>query len=325
MASIKDVAKRANVGIGTVSRAINGTGYVSVEAKKRIDKAVKELDYKPNELARNLFRNRSGIIGVVVPNLEHQFFSRLCKDIECDLYERGYKTMICNTIGISNRERDYLDMLDRNMVDGIITGAHSLDDEEYLKINKPIVALDRDFGDAIPLIHSNHQKGGRLAAEALIQSGCKHVIQFSTSSLVNTPSNKRHVEFERVCKENGVNVITVETLWNSFETEYLMKTMKKYMNKYTEIDGVFTADMTAAYCLNALHELGRKVPEEVKIVGYDGLDVIYLTTPNMTSVAQNIEEIAKHSVDTIIKLVDGKTNFERRQILDVTLIQGKTT
>ena len=117
MASIRDVAKQAGVGVGTVSRALNGTGYVSPDTKKKIEKAAEKLGYTPNELARNLYRNRTGIVGVMVPDLDHPFFSCLAKHIEMELYRQGYKTMICNTIGISDRERDYLDMLDRNIVD----------------------------------------------------------------------------------------------------------------------------------------------------------------------------------------------------------------
>ena len=93
MASIRDVARRAGVGVGTVSRVINGNGYVSADTKKKIEKAIEELEYTPNELARNLFRNRSGIIGVLVPDLDHPFFSAFARETEVALYKLGYKTM----------------------------------------------------------------------------------------------------------------------------------------------------------------------------------------------------------------------------------------
>ena len=100
-----------------------------------------------------------------MPDLDHPFFSSLVKYIEMELYEQGYKTMICNTVGISRREQEYLDMLERNMVDGIITGSHGLEVEEYRKQAKPIVSIDRDMGPQIPLIGCDHAKGGELAAE----------------------------------------------------------------------------------------------------------------------------------------------------------------
>lgn len=110
MASIRDVAQRAGVGIGTVSRVLNGSGYVAPETRKKIEDAIKELGYIPNELARNLFRNKTGIIGIIIPDLDHVFFSRLVRETEIALYKLGYKTMVCNTIGISNREKEYLEI-----------------------------------------------------------------------------------------------------------------------------------------------------------------------------------------------------------------------
>ena len=163
MASIREVAQEAGVGVGTVSRALNGSGYVSPETRKKIEKAAKKLN-TPNELARNLYHNKTGIIGIIVPDLEHPFFSSLVKYIEMELYEQGYKTMICNTVGISRREQEYLDMLERNMADGIITASHGLEVSAYMKQAKPIVSIDRDLGPRIPLIGCDHGKGGRAHA-----------------------------------------------------------------------------------------------------------------------------------------------------------------
>lgn len=323
MAGIKDVAKQAKVGVATVSRALNGSGYVSEDARKKIDKAIKELNYTPNELARNLYRNRSGIIGVVIPDLEHPFFAKLSKYIEMELYEKGYKTMICNTVGISNRERDYLDMLDRSMVDGIITGSHSLEDHDYLSISKPIIALDRDFGGKIPLIHSDHKKGGRLAAEIMIKSGCKDVIQFAGFRMVQTPAHQRHVEFERICKEHGIRVTTIETAWNEFDYEYYKMVAQKYLSGSREYDGVFSADGVVASCMNVLKKQGRKVPQDVCVVGYDGVGIGMFTNPPLTSIKQDIEQLAKCCVDTMIQMIEEKP-YEAHQILDVSVEKGGT-
>lgn len=122
MAGIKDVAKRARVGVGTVSRMINNSGYVADETREKIEIAMKELNYTPNELARNLYHKRSGIIAVVVPSITSPFFSEFLNSVEAELYEAGYKMMVCNTVKAKNAEMEYLDMLNRHIVDGIITG-----------------------------------------------------------------------------------------------------------------------------------------------------------------------------------------------------------
>lgn len=325
MASIKDVAKRAGVGVGTVSRAMNGTGYVSSETRRKIQEAIEELEYKPNELARNLFRSRSGIIGVVIPNIEHPFFSRLIKQIEIELYKYDYKTMVCNTIGISNREQQYMDMLERNIVDGIITGAHSLGDEEYLRIQKPIVAFDRDLGPTIPLIHSDHEKGGLLAAELFLKAECKNVLQIGGSMLVHTPSNVRHVVFQDMLEKNGVRVTTVEGALNMLNFEYYQDVVQQAMEQYPDVDGIFSADMPAVCCLNIAQQKGIRVPEELQIVGYDATFVTKMTTPRITAIDQDISGLARSCVKTIMDLIEGKEDIEYHQILDVSISEGGTT
>ena len=127
MAGIKDVAKRAGVGVGTVSRMLNDSGYVAEETREKIEVAMRELNYTPNELARNLYHKRSGIIAVLVPNVSNPFFTEFVDFAEAELYEAGYKMMICNTVKARNAELEYLDMLNRHIVDGVITGVHSLD------------------------------------------------------------------------------------------------------------------------------------------------------------------------------------------------------
>lgn len=325
MSSIKEVAKYAGVGVGTVSRALNGTGYVSQETKEKVEKAALELNYTPNELARNLFRKRTGIIGIVVPDMEHPFFAHIAKKIEILLYEEGYKTMICNTIGISHREKDYLDMLDRNMVDGIITAAHALEDSVYLNINKPMVSLDRDFGTQIPLIQSDHIQGGRIAAEMLINSGCRRVGQIRGYSKVNTPSNNRHDEFERIMGKANIEVFTYETNWNEFSYENYRAVVKKFINQCGVIDGLFTSDISAVMCLQEANERGIKVPEELQIIGYDAMEITRLTSPIITAIKQNTTELAKKCVETIILQIDGNSKIDKHQMVEVTTQIGGTT
>ena len=111
MASMRDVAKLANVGLGTVSRMLNDSGYVSDETRSRIEAAMKTLDYTPNELARNLYHKRTGIIAVLVPNASNPFFAEFVDHVESELYKAGFKMMLCTTEKEFNAELEYLDML----------------------------------------------------------------------------------------------------------------------------------------------------------------------------------------------------------------------
>ena len=254
MASIRDVAKKAGVGVGTVSRFLNDSGYVSEEARAKIEDAMKKLDYTPNELARNLYHKKTGIIAVLVPNVSNPFFSEFVDYAEAELYRCGFKMMLCNTEKESNAELEYLDMLRRHIVDGVITGVHSLDVEEYKKIHKPIVALDRYLGEDIPVVAVNHREGGRLAAETLIANGCKKVLHFKGATEVESPYHERHYEFERVMRQHDIQTICYELEWNRLDSQYYREAVEDVFSKGIEFDGVFGVDRLAIECMNRSEE-----------------------------------------------------------------------
>ena len=324
MATIKDVAKRADVGIATVSRMINGTGYVSESSRKRIEEAIRELNFIPNERARNLSRKKSGIIGVIIPDFQTPFYASFIRQAEIELYRYGYKTMVCNTVKTSDREQEYIDMLDRNMVDGIITCALSVEDTVYQQIDKPIVSMDHDLGPKIPLIHSDHRKGGRILAEYLVEQGCRRVIQIGGFFRVNTPSNDRYLEFENVMNKYHISVRTLEMEWNRMDYSYYVNLLKNYEDEVRQADGIFASDMGAIALYHFVTDMGIKVPRDLKIVGYDGTDFTRMVTPVVTAVCQAIPLLAKKCVDTIMKLIQGDQDIEYHQITDVYLQKGGT-
>ncbi len=323
MASIREVAQEAGVGVGTVSRALNGSGYVSPETRKKIEKAAKKLKYTPNELARNLYHNKTGIVGVIVPDLEHPFFSALVKHIEMELYEQGYKTMICNTVGISRREQEYLDMLERNMVDGIITASHGLEVEEYRKQVKPIVSIDRDLGAQIPLIGCDHAKGGKLAAELMLKAQRKKVFLVSGIS-PKVMANDRYVTFMKVLEENGVTVLQEVMEWNIFSWDAHYHMAEEIFRLHPDIDGIFGGDLAALACLNAAQRRGIRIPEDISIVGFDAMTSSNMVYPQLTAIRQNVELLAEVSVNTLLDMVEQRKNVPHRLILDVEIQRGGT-
>lgn len=325
MASIRDVAKQAGVGVGTVSRVLNDSGYVSEESRAKINAAMKKLDYIPNELARNLYHKKTGIIAVLIPNVSNPFFAKFVDCVEAELYKCGFKMMLCNTVKESNAELEYLDMLRRHIVDGVITGVHSLDVEEYKKIQKPIVALDRYLGENIPVVSVDHRTGGRLAAEILIANGCKRVLHFKGATKVESPYHERHYEFERIMKDNHVQTICYEIEWNRFDSEYYREAVQEVFSKGIEFDGVFGGDGLAIECMNEIIRRHKKVPEDVKFVSYDGTFITEMVEPKMTAVVQPIEELARESVQLIQKLIGGKVYKNKNVMLNVKIRKGRTT
>ena len=322
---MKDVAQRAGVGVGTVSRVINDSGYVSEETRNRIEEAMKALDYTPNELARNLYHKRTGIIAVLVPNVSNPFFAEFVDHVEAELYKAGFKMMLCTTEKEFNAELEYLDMLNRHIVDGVITGAHSLAVEEYKKIHKPIVALDRYLGEDIPVIAVNHKEGGRLAAETLIQNGCRRVLHFRGKVTVESPYHDRHFEFARIMEEHGIQTIDYELGRNRLDSEYYKKVVKDVFTRGIDFDGVFGVDRPVIECMNETIRRHRRVPEDVKFVAYDGTFITEMVEPPLTAIVQPIKELARESVRLVCNLVNGKVYKNKQVSLQVELRKGKST
>ena len=317
MASIKDVAQKAGVGVGTVSRVLNNSGYVSDETREKIEEAMKNLQYTPNELARNLYHKKSGIIAVLVPTVEIPFFAELVHNIEAELYNEGFKIMLCNTDKAHNAELEYLDMLNRHIVDGVITGVHSLDVEEYKKIKKPIVAFDRYLGEDIPVVAVDHKEGGRLAAEILLKNGCKKIVHFRGSTAVESPYHERQ----------GVECFDYELAWNKFDLEYYKYAVKDLFDRLDEweFDGIFGTDLVAIECMNEVIRRHKKVPKDVKCVAYDGTYITQIVEPSVTSIVQPIKELAKEAARLICELVNGKTYKNEKVTLGVSVRKGRTT
>ena len=324
MASIKDVARLAGVGPATVSRVLNNTGYVSMKTREQVEAAIRELNYMPNELARNLFRKKAGIIAVLMPNTIHPFFSSFLGYVETELNKKGYKTMICNTTTDRNSEHEYLDMLDRHIVDGIITDVHNLDIEEYRHINKPIVALDRYLGKNIPVVSSDHRTGGRMAAEALIKSGCKRVLHFREDETYEAPFYERHREFERLIRAEGLEYISAMLDLKRFDTEYFNQEVKRIFETNIDFDGIFGGDLPALACLKECLNRGKRVPEEVKIIAYDGTYITNMVVPEVAAIVQPVKELAEVSVEILSEMLNGIDNFPIHTVLPVSLKLGGT-
>lgn len=323
MASIRDVAKLAQVAPSTVSLVINNKGYVSENARKKVLDAIEKLNYVPNELARNLFRNSTNIIGIIVPDVAHPFFGAFISALEIALYKYNYKIMVCSTVEKKNAEHEIVDMLQRQMIDGIIMGCHSLEVELYDNVNKPIVAFDRIINNRIPLIHSDHKQGGKLAAQTLIKAGCKHPLQITGIKNASMSAYSHHVAFKEELAKNGIDVINYEMKWNQFSMKYFKQVAVDVFEKYPEIDGIYGSDMVVCACLGEAHKRKLNIPENIKFIAYDGTFITESGFYNITSIVQQIDLLAAETAKMIVSLVKGK-KVVKDKILPVVLRKGDT-
>ena len=326
MSSIQEVAKKAGVGVGTVSRVINDSGYVSEKTRKIVEEVIEELNYKPNELARNLFRNRTNIVAVITPAIGNPYYATLYSEVENRLRKYGYKTMLCNTIGEATNEEAYLEMLERNMVDGIITGTHTLDYSSYKKIKGPIVGFDTPkLNDDILIVTVDHEKGGKLAAKALIESGCKEVLQFTDATTKNYPFIKRHKAFAKEIKKAGLICREYKPKMDNFEEKFIQENIDEAFSMYPNVDGVFATDTHALLYMKKALSMGRRVPQDLKVVAYDGTFILNTAYPSPSAIVQPIDKLAKVAVDSLHAIINGENVDRNTKVLDIEFRQGMTT
>lgn len=324
MATIRDVAEKAGVTVTTVSRVLNNRGYISEKTRKKVYEAMKELNYQPNELARSLYRRKSYLIGLLIPSVSHPFFAELTNYIEYYAYQNNYKILLCNSLQDVEKEKGYIDMLKRHQVDGIIIGSHTLKTEQYLNVNLPIVAIDRYFSEKIPYVASDNYNGGVLATKLLIQKGCRKIAHISGPLILNTPANNRYKAFMDVVKEYNVENVVVETKINVFDIDEHRKLIFKLFTDHPDIDGIFASgDFIAATIINASREIGKEVPKDLKVVGYDDISIAKMIIPPLTTIRQPIEEMAKKTIEIILDQIDGK-EVSIENILPITLIERES-
>lgn len=325
MANIREVAEKAKVAMCTVSRVINGSEAVSERTREKVHKAMEELDYTPNELARGMFRQRAGIIAMLVPSIRHPFFSSLANYIETELFNYGYKLMLCSTKDNVARESDYMKIFKSNIVDGIILGVCNLEKEVYVQFQKPLILLDDYINDQIPVVVANHSEGGKLAAHKFIESGCKHVIHLCGEASRNVLSYKSHLALEKELTSHGIHCQAIEIKWNEFDFDNHLELARQLLSENVAIDGVMAADLPAMAFLKAAIQLGKKIPDDFCVVAYDGTYLVNTNIIDVTTVVQPLRDISKKAVEIIMMMIEGNVIEEVIYKLEVSMKEGETT
>lgn len=318
---LEDVAKLAGVSPTTVSRVLNNRGYISEKTRKKVEDAIKELNYYPNDIARSLFKKRTNFIGLILPTINNPFFSELALYIENICSNYGFKVILCNSLGQLEKEKSYAEMLIRHQVDGMIVCSYNRGIEAYKNPKLPIVAIDHYLSPTIPVIGSDNYEGGRLAVQHLIDVGCKSIIHINGPFDLETPTQNRRKAYEDLVEKP----ITYE-LNNLFNEEATAATIRQIFNDYPETDGIFASDdLIAATCLKVAQELNIDVPKQLKVVGYDGTQTVSSLLPQLTTIRQPIEDIAITAVIKLNEIIEETQNDKMMEIiLPVQLVKNRT-
>ncbi|WP_261301635.1 LacI family DNA-binding transcriptional regulator [Paenibacillus andongensis] len=329
MPKIEDVAEKAGVSVTTVSRVLNNRGYISQATRDKVYQVMMELNYHPNEMARSLFRKKSNMIGLIIPTVSHPFFSELAHYLEYYADQSGYKILLCNSNRDVTKERKYIDMLKKNQVDAIIMGSMVLDVEHYRNLNLPIVAFDRVVDDTIPVINSDNLMGGKLAARLLVYKGCRKLAYMQGG--VGGPHHHgllaggRLQGFAEELQHAGVEYVHLNLEVHDIDTVASEDTIVRFLLEHPEVDGVFaSSDVIGAMVMQACYQLKKRIPEDIKIIGYDDVKIASLVVPRLTTIRQPIQKMSELTIELIAKQIEGE-EVPMVNSLPVTLIERSTT
>lgn len=322
MPTMKDVAQKANVGVGTVSRYINQPDSLKESTRLKVERAIQELQYEPNEAARNFKKRQSQSIALIIPTVWHPFYSEFAYHVERELFRRQFKLILCNSRNEVEREIEYIDMLKKNQIDGIIAITYSEEIDSYVTSNLPIVSIDRHFREDVVYVSSDHFKGGQIAIEELLKRGCQSVAYIGSKSKIENESMLRKVGFEQYAIDHQVEYKIVEELEPIVERH---RVIRDFLMQYPSIDGLFCMnDAWAIAAIAVCNELGRDVPNDVQIIGFDGARKSVEDSLTHSTIKQPIEKLAFKAVDALLLQINQVGNV-RKHILPVEFYEGNTT
>lgn len=321
MASIRDVAKIAGVSPATVSRVMNGTANVDADKRQRVYEAIKQTGFVPNEVARSLYKKSAKLIGLIIPSITNLFFTELADSVEKAADKSGFRVVYYNTDNNPDKEKMAVGMLKSMNADGIIITSNN---EELIdvidKSGLSVVMIDRNMSSesTYTLITSDHYYGGRLAAECLIDSGCKQIVCIRGEQSISS-ARERFSGFSDVCQENGMDACYIDCEHDfTFEGD-IVAAIRDVSPK---ADGIFACnDMMTLSVYKQLTQKGIRVPQDISIVGFDDVMLSKLVTPEITTIAQPIDKMGRMAV----KLITGEQISQNAVVYKPELIKRETT
>ena len=278
--TIKDVAKYAGVGLGTVSRVVNNEKAVGEQTRQKVLDAMKALNYSPNNMASQLRRKETRIIALLVPVINHPFFAKLAYYIEDEADRFGYSVILVSSQQRVDKETEIISRIKHKKVDGAVFVTHYIHNEDDLK-DCPIISIDRVLGKDIPYVTSDNYKATKKAIRYMIERGAERVGFLGSKPLVDSEVMERERAYREVMEEYNMPVRMVNEVIQHGEEPAVVA---DFMEKYADVDGVFVSGYTLSQVFyDVAIDLGRKVPEDLQITSYDGMFRQW-SSSNMTSV-----------------------------------------
>lgn len=324
--TIYDVARLAGVSTATVSRALNGTGQIAPATRAAIEEAVQRLGYRANSVARSLVTKSTQTIALLLPDITNPFYAALVGGVQESTLAHGYTMLLCTTEGDPAREEQYLSLLRAQQVDGALVDGLRLPAARiarFVKDGFPIVCLDRDVeSDSVPLVQVDNRLGGRLATEHLLRLGHRRIAHVTGARELRI-SEERLAGYREALADHFDEQLVAH---GAFTEESGRAATLGLLERRPDLTAVFAAnDLSALGAMSALTARGRRVPEDVSVVGFDDLRLSAFTSPPLTTIHQPATEIGQRATELLLDLTQGREAPRTLHLLEPRLVIRAST
>jgi len=330
---IIDIAEKANVSPGTVSKILKGTYTGSQETKERVLKIAKELGYTPNMIASSLKSRRSKTIALIVPEISVPFFPELSRGVEDVARENDYNVILCSSNNDPLQEAKYLESLERRWVDGIIfsrvTGDTFKEKIPRLLANKvKMVFVDRVPAEnrlSIARVEIDNKKAAYSATEFLIKLGHRDIACI-TGPLNTRIAQQRLEGYKRALIENNIPIRDELTVEGTFKLDSGFNGVNTLLERNIHFTAIFACnDLMAVGAIKALRRKNLDVPDDVSVMGFDGIPLCEYIEPALTTVVQPIYEMGKTAAELLLESIKGGTELKDHIVLDTRIEVREST
>ncbi len=308
MVTIKDVAEYSGVSVATVSRALNNSGYVGEKSRTKVEEAVKVLGYYPNEVARSLYQKRSKMIGLLLPDISNPYFPLVAKGVEDYAQQNGYMIILGNVEDNTEKEDMYVKFFSQYNISGVLSASAGKKSKNY---QVPFVLLDRAVEEEEYSISTDDRLGGKLAAEAIIESGGKHVVVMAGPKSV-AGANDRLSGALSILNEEGLSYQIMET--NTYKVDKAEETAIALFETFKSFDSIIASnDVYALAVMKEAIKRGHRIPEDIQIIGYDDMLFSRLMYPGLTTIAQPAYEVGYQGAKMLVDIIE-KNMIENKKV-----------
>lgn len=318
--TIRDIARESGVSRTTVSRVINNSGYVKEDTRKKVEEAIKKLNYSPNAIARSLSTQKTNTIGVVVPEIDNPFFGEIVRGISEEADKAGLNIILCNTDSRESKELEALQLLKEQRIQGIlITPTYTEDahNQNYMKTidqsGVPVIILDGFVPySGFNSVFINHKKGGNIATQTLIDAGHKK-IAIINGDMKTRPARERYEGFLSALDKNNIQRNEAYEFYADYNWRKSYERTKEILTMDDGPTAVFvTSNMMILGCMRALNEFGKRMPEDLAIIGFDNVDMLSIIGMKVSYVYGPSFEMGRRGMQLLRQVINQRASGQMR-------------